>query len=183
MACHNHTHLRLWKLRWKLNRSLLVSCRLRILGISLRDTQSGLTSRCLVRRLHHAIHQSMSQNITVSDRYSSQFSRIFCKRDTAKRFQLKAIQAEVFVEFKTLRQQQSLLSRNSILSLNPFLDKNKLIRVGGRIENSPLPFRTEHPILLASHPLVKMIIRHAHMWDVWIFIPGFQLNKKETSSL
>jgi len=74
------------------------------------------------------------------------------------------MQAEIFtVEFKALRQRQSLSSRSSILSLNPFLNENELIRVGGWIENSPLPFRIKHPIFLASHSLVKMIIQHAHI--------------------
>lgn len=79
-------------------------------------------------------------------------------------FWLRAIQRDVFAgELKTLQQRRPLPSQSSVLSLNPFLDESGLIRVGGQLENAPLPFRSKHPILLASHPLIGMIARGAHL--------------------
>ncbi|XP_017483674.1 PREDICTED: uncharacterized protein LOC108372479, partial [Rhagoletis zephyria] len=43
------------------------------------------------------------------------------------------------------------------------LQKGRIIRVGGRITNSSLPFDAKHPIVLPrSHPFVRTIIEHLH---------------------
>ncbi|XP_060810506.1 uncharacterized protein LOC132904364 [Amyelois transitella] len=42
------------------------------------------------------------------------------------------------------------LSDSSLLKLNPFIDKEGLLRVGGRLSNSELDFGQKHPILLPS---------------------------------
>lgn len=84
-----------------------------------------------------------------------------CRR--AKLFWLKAIQAELFsADLTYLQRGQPLPLRSNLLTLNPFIDSEGLIRVGGRLKNAPLPFKTKHPVLLASHPLVSLIVRHAH---------------------
>lgn len=45
--------------------------------------------------------------------------------------------------------EKGLLSKmSSLLSLNPFLDENQLIRVGGRLQNSDLTFYQQHPLIL-----------------------------------
>ncbi|XP_063903768.1 uncharacterized protein LOC135123205 [Zophobas morio] len=55
-------------------------------------------------------------------------------------------------------------SNNSkILSLNPFMDENKLIRVGGRLKNSALDRDVKHPILLPKNRVVtKLLVRQEH---------------------
>ncbi len=48
-------------------------------------------------------------------------------------------------------------------SLNPFLDPDGLIRVGGRISNSSLSHNNVHPVVLHSrHTIVKLLIRNEH---------------------
>jgi hypothetical protein len=48
--------------------------------------------------------------------------------------------------------------------LNPFIAKDGVIRVGGRLERSDLPFPTMHPALLpGNHPLVRALILHSHI--------------------
>lgn len=85
-----------------------------------------------------------------------------CQR--AQLFWLKAIQSDAFPkELSALQRSHPLSSKNRISPLSPFLDENGLIRVGGRLQNSPLPVRNKHPILLASHQLVTLIIRSAHL--------------------
>lgn len=56
------------------------------------------------------------------------------------------------------------LNKNSnILNLNPFLDKNGLLRVGGRLTNSVLDFERKHLIILPSkHTFVNLLIKHYH---------------------
>lgn len=48
--------------------------------------------------------------------------------------------------------------------LSPFLDKNGLIRVGGRLKNSTLDYSQRHPILIPKkHPLVSILVRYFHV--------------------
>lgn len=51
------------------------------------------------------------------------------------------------------------------MSLNPFFDtENKIIRVGGRIQNSKFDFAKKHPIILsANHHLTILITQHEHI--------------------
>lgn len=77
---------------------------------------------------------------------------------------LKLIQSELFPqELKALHQRSSLSSKSPIVSLNLFLDENGLIRVGRRIQNAPLSFERRHPVLLAAHPVVLLIIKDVHL--------------------
>lgn len=55
------------------------------------------------------------------------------------------------------------VKRNRLASLNPFLDKNGLLRVGGRLHHAKIAFTQKHPILLPTHHHVTdLIIRESH---------------------
>lgn len=78
---------------------------------------------------------------------------------------LRILQAIQFSdEFKKLKNQQ-LIRKSRIINLNPIVDQNGLIRVGGRLKSSNLTFEQRHPILLIlpnRHPLTDQIIREIH---------------------
>lgn len=78
---------------------------------------------------------------------------------------LKHAQLEMFPEEFAILASGKLLSRkNRLISLTPFLDVNKIIRVGGRLNNSPYDYDTKHPILLCSkHQLTKLIFQTQHV--------------------
>ncbi|XP_039315361.1 uncharacterized protein LOC105205344 [Solenopsis invicta] len=77
---------------------------------------------------------------------------------------LKLLQSTQFSnEIKLLRENKQLPSNSKIVKLNPFLDNDGLIRVGGRLRLSHLTFPQKHPVLLPSrHNLVDSIIREIH---------------------
>ena len=54
-----------------------------------------------------------------------------------------------------------LMKNSPLLKLYPFLDDHGLLRVGGRLEKSTLPFELKHPIILprSSH-ITDLIIGH-----------------------
>lgn len=82
---------------------------------------------------------------------------------TARVFWIRHIQAQLFAsDLQALSSQKTLPSKSSLLSLHPFLDQDGIIRVGGRLAHAPVPFPTKHPIVLAAHPLVTLIIVQAH---------------------
>ncbi|XP_076289808.1 uncharacterized protein LOC143213640 [Lasioglossum baleicum] len=56
-----------------------------------------------------------------------------------------------------------LSNTSKLQPLTPFLDEQGILRVGGRLQNSTLPFEQRHPILLPrSHHITKLIIRDSH---------------------
>lgn len=47
--------------------------------------------------------------------------------------------------------------------MNPFIDDCGILRVGGRLRASSLPYSAKHPsLLLGRHPFSRLIIRHEH---------------------
>ncbi|XP_063926012.1 uncharacterized protein LOC135139641 [Zophobas morio] len=76
---------------------------------------------------------------------------------------LQLTQAEAFAnEIRSLKNDKSVVT-SSIASLNPFLDSDMLIRVGGRLNNSSLPFDRIFPVLLPKHHVTELIIQEAHL--------------------
>ena len=62
-----------------------------------------------------------------------------------------------------LLEKGSLSNKSSLLSLNPFLDRNQLLRVGGRLENSDLMFAQQHPMILTKgHHITTLIVEDIH---------------------
>lgn len=54
-------------------------------------------------------------------------------------------------------------TRSTLRTLNPFLDNDGLLRVGGRLCNANIPFNTRHPILLPQKcHLAELLIAAAH---------------------
>ena len=68
-------------------------------------------------------------------------------------------QGHVTVTRSKLRRTPSL---QSLQRLNPFL-KDGVLRVGGRIQRSALPYHVKHPVILPSnHPVTELLIKHYH---------------------
>ena len=67
-------------------------------------------------------------------------------------------------EINSLKKGLILSNKSSLLSLNPFLDDDGLIRVGGRIKNSLLKENHRHPLILAkTDNLTNLIIDYNHL--------------------
>ena len=67
-------------------------------------------------------------------------------------------------EIKSIKTKQNLHHKSSILSLNPYLDADGLLRVGGRLKFSNLPEDAKNPILLPrkSH-LTYLVLHQSHL--------------------
>ena len=67
-------------------------------------------------------------------------------------------------EIGALRADKSILLSSPLVSLNPFLDSNGMLRVGGRETNSERPYGQQHPLIVhAKHPIAALIIRSEHL--------------------
>ena len=79
-----------------------------------------------------------------------------------KRAQLRSYQAEV--KGLTATPPQPISKGNGLLPLSPFLDSSGLIRIGGRLKNSELPYNQKYPILLSrTDPLTRVIFLSTHL--------------------
>ncbi|XP_063545181.1 uncharacterized protein LOC134753270 [Cydia strobilella] len=75
----------------------------------------------------------------------------------------KKVQSEIFNKQFLLLTKGTLTTKDKIIKLNPFIDQDNLIRVGGRLSNSNYDYDTKHPILLhASHHITKTLVQHYH---------------------
>lgn len=84
--------------------------------------------------------------------------------DQALKALLKIAQAQTFSdEILALTNNEPISKKSKLMKLNPFLDCDHLLRVGGRIKNSNFDYEQKHPIILPKgHPLTTLIISYEH---------------------
>lgn len=82
---------------------------------------------------------------------------------------IKLVQDKFFPEeVQTLRKsnkdaKECVMKRSPLLKLNPILDDQQILRVGGRLELSELPYELKHPIILPKdNHITDLIIKHYH---------------------
>ncbi|XP_072400916.1 uncharacterized protein [Diabrotica undecimpunctata] len=78
----------------------------------------------------------------------------------------KLAQIESFTEERRALLNHKPLPKTSRFSvLNPFLDQEGILRVGGKLQASSFSYDKKHPILLHhKHVLTKFIFEHEHTW-------------------
>ena len=65
--------------------------------------------------------------------------------------------------FSSAEMEKSVPKHSNLLQLDPLVDSNGLLRVGGRLENSTLEYQEKHPVILPKgHHVSELIIRHFH---------------------
>ena len=78
---------------------------------------------------------------------------------------LRSVQSHIFSkELTQIRKDPNCsIKRLPFFKLNPFIDNEGIIRVGGRLENSTFPFEVKHPIILPNNGHVsKMLVSYIH---------------------
>ena len=87
-------------------------------------------------------------------------------RQKAEKCLVSLIQSEGFhEEIKDIKSPEGQVRASSnIARLDPFVDAEGVLRVGGRIKNDKfLPYEIKHPVLLPKgHLLVQLFVRHCH---------------------
>ena len=82
----------------------------------------------------------------------------------AEHWLLQQSQARLFPnEILAILKNKPLSKSSKLRALNPWLDKNQMLRVGGRLANSTLSKSQQHPIIAdARDPLIKKFFEHLH---------------------
>lgn len=75
---------------------------------------------------------------------------------------IKMIQGlHFFEDLKRLKKDRDTVT-GKLQRLNPFLDKDGILRVGGRLKHSTMPFSQKHPIILPKSCITTLIIENEH---------------------
>lgn len=87
--------------------------------------------------------------------YTTSLEMLFLSRLS----QLVFFQKEILL----LQNKMILDHKSSLLALNPFLDENGVLRVGGRLENATILVDRKHPIILHRHSqLINLLVQNVH---------------------
>ncbi len=110
-------------------------------------------SNCRSRARHPDIPLQMRPSLTTQE------------LSIAETHWITASQADCFAEeIQTLKKDRELPNSSCLLPLRPFLDESSVLRVGGREQNSDLPYASQHPIILSGkHAFTSLVIRSEHV--------------------
>ncbi|GFU64411.1 integrase catalytic domain-containing protein [Trichonephila clavipes] len=106
-----------------------------------------------------------SQGSSISSSHINTTSLTFSETKTAEETIIRWVQGFYFQEeIRSIKKQISLPPKSPLRSLHPFIDEHGLVRVGGRLQNSQLPFNSKHPIILPSqHSISELLIKEQHI--------------------
>ncbi|GFY32203.1 integrase catalytic domain-containing protein [Trichonephila clavipes] len=96
----------------------------------------------------------------------------------AEIYLMKQVQLSSFYkEIRAMQNGVGICNKSKILNLSPFLDDKGIIRVGGRLKHSRLPYSSKHPILLpAKSKLTIIIVKYYHEKYFSSWAPTFTLS-------
>ncbi|XP_030759214.1 uncharacterized protein LOC115884703, partial [Sitophilus oryzae] len=77
---------------------------------------------------------------------------------------IRLIQNDVFAkEFSTLNNSKSVNNKSKLIKLHPFIDRDNIIRVGGRLRHSNYNYDKKFPIILpGKHYFSKLLVEYEH---------------------
>ena len=116
----------------------------------------------LIRRT--AIWLRLMKNLPLPDEEQSKGFITSAELKQAEHVLVRRVQKEAFAEeWKALSAGQSLPKKSPLRWFNPYIDRDQVLRVGGRLKNSEEEEETKHPAVLpARHQLTRMILQHYH---------------------
>lgn len=123
----------------------------------------------VMRFIHHCRHKKPAAflehlNITIALTAS--------EYDRARSFWIGYIQGTTLSPVISELENRSTITKGPLSTLTPFLDRDHILRVGGRLQLANLKYEQKHPAILAAHPLVDLIVRHTH---IKLYHAGLQL--------
>ena len=117
----------------------------------------------LIRVFSYCRRFIRNSRLPVADRDSS-FLSAQELHDTLLVFIRQSQQSHFSIEVKELEAHRCIPNSSKILSLNPFLDKTGILRVGGRLQHSQLNYASKNQIILHLHShLSQLIIENEHL--------------------
>lgn len=77
---------------------------------------------------------------------------------------LRFVQRKFFgSQIRCLKSRQALPVRDPLTKFSPFLDKESIMRMGGRLSYCEVDYESKYPIILPNHsPVVEILVRYVH---------------------
>lgn len=111
-------------------------------------------TNCKIRKtsILHSNNDARSQSLSIEELEQSRLSLV------------RIVQRDCFkAELHLLKNNKPLNTNSNVLSLNPFIDTNGILRVGGRLRHANVAYDYKHPILIPGrHAFTQLIIVHKH---------------------
>lgn len=120
----------------------------------------------LLRFKNNCVHSFQSkQGVVTGNKLTSGISTN--ELDVAIKKWIVIIQGEEFNQEIVQLQNGKLSNKSRLLQLNPFLDKEHILRVGGRLAHAKMSPDKKYPMLLPQkHRLTSLIIEEAHLLNL-----------------
>jgi hypothetical protein len=85
--------------------------------------------------------------------------------DSALTCCIKLVQQNSYAQdIQDLTTLQEVSSKSSLKTLHPFLDQEGIVRVGGRLQQSTLPYQSIHQVILPpNHHFTRLIVSAEHI--------------------
>ena len=84
-------------------------------------------------------------------------------RKESEKWLIKSVQSDAYAEEMRLISANKLSPTDKLHSLNPYIDEEGILRVGGRLKLSALPNHVKHPIIMPkSNHFTNLIVKHYH---------------------
>ena len=121
-------------------------------------------NRILITLRKHSNWEKVTKVMTHIIRFTSGVRKHQVNSDVVFNSLVKAIQSEYFYkEIHQLSKDEKICKSSPLYCLDPFLDKNGILRVGGRLRNSLATYETRHPAALPGQEiLTRVFIRYKH---------------------
>ncbi|KAK7905231.1 hypothetical protein WMY93_017838 [Mugilogobius chulae] len=123
-------------------------------------------TRAFARLLHiiHNFKSSSPKNKQCKGWHYCETGLTVAEINQAQNIVIRAVQQDVYAdEIKCIQKQEKLPKAGSLKNLDPFLDENGILRVGGRIAGSNLNQNEKNPVIVPGHHhLAALLIRHYH---------------------
>ncbi|XP_071991443.1 uncharacterized protein [Engystomops pustulosus] len=130
-----------------------------------------LTWKSLVRAITCLVHIAHSYKSTASKIKDSCKGWHHCTHaysvsnlEQSKHAILRLVQQETYVkEIENIAKHKNISNVSPLWKLDPFMDNDGLLRVGGRLKEASLDFAEKHPIIIpAHHHIATLLVQHFH---------------------
>ncbi|GFW27423.1 uncharacterized protein TNCV_591151 [Trichonephila clavipes] len=152
---------------------LLTSCKFSLIDDLSKRSNNYTKLLNILSYIFRFLHNSRNPSVKRSGQLD------YSEVNEAELYLIKILQASAFQEeIEYLAKGGCNSKKGKLFSLNPFLDGNQILRVGGHLQNSDLTYSQKHPAILpADHLLTKLIMINIHCKEP-LPAPGNRSNEK-----
>ncbi|GFS77881.1 integrase catalytic domain-containing protein [Trichonephila clavipes] len=142
---------------------LLTSCKFSLIDNLSKRSNNYTKLLHILSYIFRFLHNSRNPSVKSSGQLD------YSEVNEAELCLIKNLQASAFQEeIEFLAKSSCNSKKGKLFSLNPFLDGNQILRVGGRLQNSDLTYSQKHPAILPADHLLTKLVMQTNLWDLYL---------------